>query len=325
MDHYIGMDAHSKTCMFVVLDPQGNEVTAQRINTSEKEILRFVRSIPGTRKLTFEECHMSRWLYPMLKSEVKDLIVCNPTFIVRRSGPKNDYADTLHLAQQLRGGFLSPVFHKDHFYTDLRAMVGAYEDVNRELTKNKNRYKALFRSQALNNLEGTKIYSDSARIAELIKDSDKFVAEKDDYIKEFKTYAKKYPEIQALTSIPGISTVRANIIAAIVCSPQRFANKHKFWSYCMLVRQDKQSDGRSYGKVTKHANHHLKNVFMGAAETVMAGDSNLRKYYDQLRSDGVDHKAAKKNVARKIASIALALMRTKQVYKEEQRKVVETL
>src|ERR1700692_4405274 len=115
MEHYIGMDAHSKTCTFVVLNGKGQETKTQRINTSESEILKFLGSLKGKKHLTFEECQLSRWLHVLIKDEVDELIVCNRCFIAKRKGTKNDYQDALHLAQQLRGNFLTPVFHEDSF------------------------------------------------------------------------------------------------------------------------------------------------------------------------------------------------------------------
>lgn len=328
MNSYIGLDAHSKTCTFVAINAKGQDVACRQVKTSEIEILNFVRSIPRRRHLTFEESHMAKWLYPILKDEVDELIVCNPTFISARSGAKNDLADTRHMAQQLRGNFLTPVFHSNHFFADLRSIVSAYEDVTRQLTREKNRYKALFRSEA-RETEGSKIYGDRDRIKELTNETDRFVAEglfdqiyslknlKIKYQGRFIQYTKDHPEIKALTSIPGISDIRANIIAAIVCTPLRFESKHKFWAYCMLVRHDNQSDGKSYGKKTIHANTALKNVFMGAAESALKTESALRKFYDGHRSKELDHQAAKKNLARKIATIALAVMKTKKPYEDE--------
>jgi len=114
MRNYIGLDAHSKTCMFVVLDAKGRQTAVQRIKTGESEIVRFVRSVKGKKALTFEESHLSKWLFTVLKDEVDELVVCNPAFVHRRRGSKDDYPDTLHLAQQLRGNFLTPVFHQDN-------------------------------------------------------------------------------------------------------------------------------------------------------------------------------------------------------------------
>lgn len=102
MEHYIGMDAHSKTSMFVVVDPKGKETQALRINTSETEILKFIGSLKGKKHLTFEECQLARWLHVVIKDQVDDLVVCNPCFIAKRKGPKNDYLDALHLAQHLQ-------------------------------------------------------------------------------------------------------------------------------------------------------------------------------------------------------------------------------
>jgi transposase len=327
MKNYIGMDVHSKTCTFVVVNAQGKEVASQRVQTTESQILKFVRSIKGTKALTFEESNLSKWLHPLLQNEVDKLVVCNPSFVTRRTGAKNDYLDTSHLAQQLRGDFLTPVFHENNVFSELRSVVSAYEDLVRDTTRAKNRYKALFRSQA-HETKGSTIYSNADRILELKSEADRFVAQalfsqiqsaveaKKSYLDRFKKYCDQHGEIKALTSIPGVSSTRATIIAAIVCSPKRFANKYKFWSYCMLVKHDCNSDGKSYGKVSTHGNSSLKNVFMGAAQRALDTDRGLKKRYDQMRAQGVDHWTAKKQIARKIAAIALAVMRTKNEYRE---------
>jgi transposase len=328
MKNYIGMDVHSKTCTFVVVNLKGEEIGNQRVQTTESQILRFVRSIKGPKALTFEESNLSKWLHPLLKDEVDKLVVCNPSFVTRRTGAKNDYLDTGHLAQQLRGNFLTPVFHEDNVFSELRNMVSAYEDLVRDTTRAKNRYKALFRSQA-HDTKGSAIYSDADRLSELTRETDRFVAQalfsqlqaaaetKKSYAERFKKYCEQHREIKVLTSIPGISSIRATIIAAIICSPKRFASKYKFWSYCMLVKHDRTSDDKSYGKVSTRGNISLKNVFLGAAQVAINTNRDMKERYDQQRARGVDHRTAKKNIARKIAAIALAVMRTKKEFRED--------
>jgi len=325
MHNYIGVDAHSKSCMFVVIDGRGREKLARRIKTSESEILKVVRSIQGKKYLTFEESHLSKWLHVLLKDEVDKLVVCDPRYITRRRGTKDDYPDTVHLAQQLRGNFLVSVFHEDNFFSSLRGEVSAYDDLVRELTRAKNRYKALFRSEA-RDTEGSSIYHDQARIAELTRESDQFVAKglfeqvamyeglRAQYRKRFEAFGQRYPEIRALSTIPGISSVRACFIGAIICSPFRFADKYKFWAYCRLVKYTDKSDDVVYGKRNTPGNRLLNSIFMGAAQTILQKSLDLRVYYDEQRKNDVDHKAAKKNLARKIAAIALAIMRTKKPY-----------
>lgn len=88
----------------------------------------------------------------------------------------------------------------------------------------------------------------------------------------------------------------------------------------MLVKHDQQSDGRSYGRVTIFGKISLKNVFMGAAFTVIQKGGPLRSFYDEQRAKGLDNKAARKNLARKIAAIALSVMKTSEPFKEKKKK-----
>jgi len=328
MRNYIGLDAHSKTCTFVVVDGKGRQTAYQRIKTGETEIVKFLRSVNGTKALTFEESTLSKWLYTVIKDEVDRLIVCDPAVVNRRRGPKDDYPDTLHLAQQLRGDFLTPVFHEDNFFSELRSIVSSYADLITDLGRMQNRYKALFRSEA-HETKGRKIYGDEDRIKELSNETDRFVAtdffkriqmltkQKKEYVQLFREYASKNSQIRALSSIPGVKSLRACIIAAIVCSPKRFENKFKFWAYCMLVSKEFKSDDVTYAKKRVPGNRLLKAVFMGAAQSVLDfNEGPLRSFYDEQRKEGVDHKAAKRNLARKIAAIALAVMRTGVHYQE---------
>jgi transposase len=282
----------------------------------------------GKKSLVFEESPLSKWLYTILKSAVSELIVCDPVYISRKKGPKNDYRDALHLAQQLRGSFLEPVFHEDNFFSALRNEVSAYVDLVQDIVRLKNRYKALFRMEAIVT-GGKNFYRDQEQIKNLSDPSSVFVAEdffrrlmiaeesRVVYRKRFEAYAQKNVEIEVLSTIPGIGVTRACAIAAIVCSAARFENKHKFWAYCMLVKHELMSDDQSYGKKRVNGNRVLKEVFMGAAASVLLHGNALKKYYDDALAKGYDHRAAKKTLARKIASIALSVMKRKSKYQEK--------
>jgi transposase len=328
MANYIGMDVHSKTCMFVVVNSSGKEISTARVSTCEAEILKFIRALRGKKTLTFEESQMSRWLHVFVKDEVDELIVCNPCFIPKRKGPKNDYLDALHLAQQLRGGFLTPVFHEDSFLYDLRKVVASYENIVADLISAKSRYKALFTSRAIL-VPGTKIYTTNTSAIEQLDQTSQFVARslfnqiqflrtaKAEYKTIFEGNANFQSSIKLLTTIPGIAATRANIIAAAVVDPKRFPNKNKFWAYCMLVKHDRTSDGKSYGKVTVFGKRSLKGLYMSAAADAMTGTGEFREYYDNQIAKGCDPKAARKNLARKIAAVSLAVMKTGKPYEEK--------
>ena len=74
------------------------------------------------------------------------------------------------------------------------------------------------------------------------------------------------------------------------------------------------SDGRIYSSRQPRGRVELKGVFMGAATSILIGDSGLRRYYDRLRTKGVCHNDAKRAVARRVAAIALMVMKTGKKY-----------
>jgi len=76
MVKYIGMDAHSSSCTLCVSDACGREIDHVVLETNGAVIKKYLRSIDGTKKLTFEECELSRWLYGIVSPEVDELVIC---------------------------------------------------------------------------------------------------------------------------------------------------------------------------------------------------------------------------------------------------------
>ena len=84
----------------------------------------------------------------------------------------------------------------------------------------------------------------------------------------------------------------------------------------MLVRHIQISGGKVYGNKRVHGQRELRDVFLGAAETVLRTDTSLRKHYDQLRAKGVNAKDAKINLGRKIAALSLCILKNNDVYQD---------
>ena len=327
MKFYIGLDAHCKTSTFAVVDESVRCVLRETVNTTEKALAHVIHKIQGERHLTFEESTISQWLYLQLKDQVDELLVCNPVYVAKKPGAKTDFRDALHLAQELRTDHLMPVYHDNSHWTQLRVSVSGYLDIVQEIVRFKNRLKSVFRAEVINTDEA-RFYKNKERVSELKNPSAKFVAEnlynqiefleleKLKFRKLFENNRKKYRPIRNLMTIPGISIIRANIIASIVCQPDRFENKHRFWGYCMLVRHIQKSGGRIYGNKRFYGRRELRNVFVGAAESAMRTETQLRDRYDALRVKGASHRDAKLNVARQIASIALCLLKNNDTYND---------
>jgi transposase len=328
MKYFIGLDAHSKTSTFAVVDQQGQCILRDEVPTTESKLHWVIDRIQGERELTFEESTLSQWLYLTLREKVDRLVVCNPTYLPKRPGAKTDFLDALRLAQELRSNHIIEVHHESSHWIEMRVLVSGYQDLIQEIIRFKNRLKSIFRANAINTDEN-KFYKNKQRVAELKNISEKFVAnnlfnqieyleeEKLKYREQFKNNKLKYRPIRNLMTIPGIDLVRANVIAALITTPDRFENKHKFWGYCMLVRHIQESGGRIYGNKRIHGRRELRDVFIGGAESTLRTKTSLRDHYDALRARGVSHKDAKVSLARRIAAIALSLLKNNETYHDD--------
>lgn len=327
MVKYIGMDAHSSSCTLCVTDDKGREIDNVTFETNGKTIKNYLRSIEGPKKLTFEECELSRWLFGVISPEVDELIICNPAANKQYKKLKTDKVDARQLAKLLRGEFLTPVFHDGSERERFRNLMSSYEDIIAEGVRIKNRYKSLFRKTG-KRIRGTAMYSDESLLEGLTRDDDRFIGEhmyqllasleqtRQDYIKGICRCSKSFKELKCLKSIPSIGDIQAAKIVSQVVDPFRFATKYKFYSYCGLVRHIRESADKKYGTKRTWGNGILKCVYKMAGRNALQGNSRLRVYYDALRERGISHDNAYNAVCRKIAAISLSVWKHNKSYDE---------
>ena len=258
MTKYIGMDAHSSTCTFSVMDEKGQEIDNAVIETNGRLLINYVKSIEGTKKLTLEECELSHWLFEILRPQVDELIVCNPVANKEYKKAKTDKLDARKLAKLLRGGFLTPVYHDGSKRERLRTLMSGYQDLVEEAVRLKNRYKSLFRKSG-QQAKGKSLYKDEEFLEGLKRPDDRFIGgnlyhllgemdkSRQAYVKEILLASRRFKEVRYLKTVPGIGPINAAKIVSQVIDPGRFANKYKFFSYCGLVRHQRESAGKDMG------------------------------------------------------------------------------
>jgi len=327
MYKYIGLDAHSSTCTFCVLDEQGREIDLTTMATNGRMLVNYVKELGGAKKLTFEECELSGWLHQLFNKEVEELIVCNPVMNREFKRAKTDKIDARKLAKLLRGGFLTPVFHDGSKREQLRSVVSAYQDIVEEAVRLKNRYKSVYRKDG-KMLRGSAVYSDESLLDGLENSGLKFVGghiydmialfekKRQELLKELIRCSKQFKEVALLKQIPGIGDIHSAKIVSQVVDPRRFRNKNKYYSYCGLIRHKRISGENQYGSARGGYNRILKSVYKTAGQTVIRGENGLRRYYDALREKGTSHENAYNAVCRKIAAISLSIWRKSAKYDE---------
>jgi len=161
--HYVGLDVHKASICIAVLNAEGKLVMESVVETGAATILDFLKSLRGRVEVTFEEGTHAAWLYDTLQRAKARVVVCDPRKNRQlRDGNKSDRVDARKLAQLLRAGLLSPVYHGEHGTRDLKELVRSYEYLVEDSTRVMNRIKALYRSRAIA-CSGTDVYKPGRR------------------------------------------------------------------------------------------------------------------------------------------------------------------
>jgi len=313
--HYIGLEWANTNMVIARMTEKSKSVKTIDGKSNIKELQIYLDSLKGKKIITFEETTPSHWLYTELKDHVDEIIVCDAyRNKLLLEGAKNDRADAEKLVQLLKSGLLKPVYHcNDQFYY-IRKLVSGYIDVVKSSVRLQNQRSALLRSVGKGKKENVKGYGPFKIVLDGIDRNIKnHEYEISVYQDEFERLKKKHKVIRDLESIPGIGVIGAVKIAAYVIDARRFVTRNKFYSYCGLVKHEKISGGKSYGSKKPRCNRILKNVFDTAALSCLGQDDShiLKSYYNYLIYEKrYPNNNARRALSRRIASIALGIMKT---------------
>jgi transposase len=347
---FIGLDVHKTSISAAVLNESGKLVMQAVFMTNAAAVVGFLHGVPGTVRVTFEEGTHAAWLYTVLKSQVADVVVCNPRKnALLKSGNKSDQIDARKLAELLRTNLLSGVYHDDTQTLTLKELGRSYRSLTDDTTRVMRRLKALYRSLALDT-GGKKLYTRRRReqwLSQLKQAGQRYRAERmfeqldslqalrrqirSDLIQE----GRKHTATEVLSSIPFVGPIRSALLIARVQTPFRFRTKRQFWAYCGLALETRSSadhqviDGELRRKTKPvfirglNLNHNpdLKNIFKSAATTASASPGPLRDFYENLLGKGMKPEMARLTLARKIAAISLSIWKKGERFDPEQLKI----
>ena len=178
---YIGMDIHKETISIAVMNAAGKVVMECVIETKANTVLQFIHGLRGDLHVTFEEGTWAAWLYDLLKPHVTEVLVCDPRKnALLKQGSKSDKIDARKLAELLRLNHLKPVYHGEHGVRTLKELARSYLTITQDLTRVRNRLKALYRSWAIP-CSGTQVYAPRHRSEWLGKISEAGVRRRAEY------------------------------------------------------------------------------------------------------------------------------------------------
>jgi transposase len=247
---YVGLDVHQSTISVAVLDEQGKLVMQCVLVTEARAIVEFFHGLRGTLHVTFEEGTHSAWLYDLLVLRVAQLVVWNPRKnALLKAGSKSDAIDARKLAEVLRAGLLSPVYHGQNSTAAVQQLGRSYIALTEDTTRTMGRLKALYRSQAIA-CAGQKPYGSRHREEWLMKLSDSGLQRRArrlyqqlDLLQQLRREARrdlilecrKHSESKLLRTVPWLGPIRVALLLGRVQTPHRFRSKRQFWAYCGLA------------------------------------------------------------------------------------------
>jgi transposase len=330
------MDVHKDSTTAVVVDAQGHLVMQVTLRTEGSALVDFLRGLRGALHLTFEEGTHSAWLYTLLSPCVEKLIVCNPRQnALLKQGNKSDRIDARKLAELLRLGSLTAVYHGSPGMRTLKELAASHESLMSDGTRVMNRLKSLYRSRGIG-CGGTQVYSPRHRahwLQQLVepgaRQRAKLLYQELDLLLELRPQARrallaesrKHPAQKILRTIPGLGPVRVARLLAWLQTPHRFRNKRKWWGYGglgLLTRGSAQyrlqqgewvasPKGVTVRGLNPAHNAGVKDIFKGAALTACQRPGPLREAYERCLREGRDEHLARLTIARKIATLVLTL------------------
>jgi transposase len=338
MNHFIGLDGHNKSCTFVVVNKKGTRKRKAVLPTDEKQLLPFIKSIPGRRHLCIEEGTQSQWFYEIFSDHVHDLAIVQGR---KTPGNKDDERDAHNLAERFRIGDLGPrIWKVPESLATLKDLVRSYEMLNKDLTRVKNRIKHLYRSRGIAYAKAGCPFCTGRgpcqkpgfhQALELLRtQQERLEPLKAEAQKAMVAEANRHPITRILKTAPGFGPVRTAELISIVITPYRFRTSRQFWCYCGLaiVRRssanwvqkpngqlDRVKINQTRG-LNRNFNRMAKAIFKGAAVTVLTSmpTDPLRADYDRLVSHGTKPNLARLTLARKIAALVLAMWKNQEAY-----------
>jgi hypothetical protein len=311
-DHYIAIDWSIKNMAIARMTKKSSKITAIDVPSDIVDLQVYLKNLKGSKIVAIEETTTSQWLYAELKDYADTIFICDPNRNkLLNEGPKTDKIDATKLVQLLKAGLMKEVYHSTDKFLYLRRVVSGYEDLVKAGVRLKNQRSALLRGCGKRDKEktGSTLHSQGEQFVLDCFDRQIEVYEKEKqcYENEFERLARKNPEIK-------------HQIVARVVTPHRFADKGHYLSYTGLIKLDKISGGRSYGKKNPRFSRQLKSVYKSGVLAAIGGTNPINDYYEHLiQEKGYPEHNARHKACRRLAILSLGVFKSGKKYQPYRR------
>ncbi len=340
MTHYIGCDVHKKYSVFAAMDERGSVGTPRRVEHNLDEFRTFLAELPRGSPIAVETTGNWYWIIDEIEraGHLPELAHAMKSKLMMGEINKTDKLDARGLATLLRNGTLPTVWIPRGELRDQRELPRMRLVLVHMRTALKNRIHATFAKYAIqfeseSDLFGTRgRQAMDKRLPELPPETrhsveqelallDELAEQIDLAEQRIHEVIKTTPDMNLLTSLPGVGPVLAITIALEVGDVSRFPDCQHLASYAGTVPRVSSSGGKThFGRTRPDVNHYLKRAFIEAANVVVINQArwpsrHVVKLYQRVRARK-EHGKAVVAVARHLAESTYWILKKKEPYKE---------
>jgi transposase len=331
MRRYVGLDAHSKKCVFAIQDEQGKIVGEGSVPTTLEGLSSLPRryGLPAGTRVALESGTMAFFVARRLKEIGLDPLVVDASEVrakALRPNQKSDRRDALELCEGLRRGIYRTNVHvPSEAIEQLRETLGRRRHFVRLKTMQINAVKRLLRASGrptlARSLRTAKAWD--ALLAALAVDptlqafcsahravwqcAHEQVRVLEDWLQA--QGAAIQPDLERLQSAPGVGPIVALTVLAVLSDVKRFPSAKRAASYAGLVASTFDSGERvRHGHITRRGSSELRSMLCEAAHHASRPSSPLHPYFASLCARR-GYKMAVVAVAHRLCRILYAMLR----------------
>ena len=338
MSNYItiGMDLGNKKHTVCALDQAGKVLWRREVANTPEALKPFFEENAGE-TVAMETGLCCRWISALAKSCGCDALVGNARKLaaIWQSKQKNDENDALLIAELARAS--RRLFHPVELRDDERhEMVQVIE--LREVAVSQ-------RTQAVNSVRGLckahgvfipkcdascfhKVAADAIpdgmawKFKPMLRHLKEVAATIKRYDAMLEEYAQKHfkEEVELLRTVPGVGPITSCAFVALIADPGRFGSARDAGAYFGLTPgQDKSGDKDAPKHITKTGSALMRHLLVTAANHILRAsspDTALKRHGERICARGgkVARRKAKTAVARKLAVVMLAMLKSGKAY-----------
>jgi len=331
MARYVGLDAHSKNCVYVIQDEEGRLCGQGHVPTTPEGLLLMCRryELPSGARVALESGNMAFFVARQLTALGLDPIVINAHEVrskALRPNQKSDLVDARELCEGLRRGVYRSIVHVPSVAIEhLRETLGRRRHFVRIRAMEVNAVKRLLRAAGLPNANRC-LKQESAwnRLVESLAFDPSLqafcsahrtlwrCAQDQIAILEQSLREQQQPyerEIARLQTVPGVGWLVALTTIAVFSDVTRFPTAKHAASYAGLVTSSYDSGERvQRGHITHRGSRELRAMLCEAAHHAWRASNPLQPHFSRLCARR-GYKMAIVAVAHRLCRMLFAMLR----------------